>query len=70
MYMLARVADSCCRMLGESDEFRKFRRAIDKAHGDRHRAIRNVRRLYGVKAVEALLGAIRAARLALLRPHI
>jgi hypothetical protein len=57
------------RMLGESDEFRKLRRAIDKAHGDRDRAIRNVCRLYGVKAVEALPGAIRAATLALLGPH-
>ena len=54
------------RMLGESDEFRKLRHAIEKAHGDRDRAIRNVCRLYGVKAVEALPGAIRAATLALL----
>jgi hypothetical protein len=54
------------RMLGESDEFRKLHRAIEKADGDRERAIRNVCRLYGVKVVEALPGAIRAATLALL----
>jgi hypothetical protein len=58
------------RMLGESDEFRKLRHAIEKAHGDRDRAIRNVCRLYGVKAVEALPGAIRAATLALLGLHV
>jgi hypothetical protein len=58
------------RMLGEPDEFRKLRHAIEKAHGDRDRAIRNVCRLYGVKAVEALPGAIRAATLALLGPHV
>ena len=40
------------RMIGESEEFRKVRRAIEKAHGDRDRAIRNVCRLYGVKATE------------------
>jgi hypothetical protein len=33
-------------MLGESDEFRKLRHAIEKAHGDRDQAIRNVCRLY------------------------
>jgi hypothetical protein len=38
------------RVLGESDEFRKLHRAIEKAHGDRDQAIRNVCRLYGVKA--------------------
>jgi hypothetical protein len=54
------------RILGESDEFRKLRHAIDKAHGDRDQAIRNVCRLYGVKTVEALPSAIRAATLALL----
>ena len=53
-------------MLGESDEFRKLRRAIEKAHGDRDQAIRNVCRLYGVKTIDALLGAVRAATLALL----
>jgi hypothetical protein len=58
------------RMLGESDEFRKQRHAIEKAHGDRDQAIRNVCRLYGVKAVEALPGAIRAAALALLGPQV
>jgi hypothetical protein len=57
------------RVLGESDEFRKLRRAIEKAHGGRDRAIRNVCRLYGVKTLDALPGAIRAATLALLGPH-
>ena len=55
------------RMLGESVEFRKLRHAIEKAEGDRDRAIRNVCRLYGVKTVDALPGAIRAATLALLQ---
>jgi hypothetical protein len=54
------------RMLGESDGFRKLRHAVEKAHGDRDRAIRNVCRLYGVKTVEALPSAIRAATWALL----
>ena len=58
------------RVLGESDEFRKLHRAIEKAHGDRDRAIRNVCRLFGVKAIDALPGAIRAATLALLGPHV
>lgn len=57
-------------VLGESDEFRKLHRAIDKAHGDRDQAIRNVCRLYGVKTVEALPGAVRATTLALLGPHV
>jgi hypothetical protein len=57
------------RVLDESDEFRKLRRAIEKAHGDRDRAIRNVCRLYGVKTLDALPGAIRAATLALLAPQ-
>jgi hypothetical protein len=56
-------------MLGESSEFRRLRRAIEKAQGDRDRAIRNVCRLYGVKTVEALPSAIRAATLALLGPN-
>jgi hypothetical protein len=54
------------RMIGESEEFRKLRRAIEKAHGDRDRAIRNVCRLYGVKAIDALPSAVRASTLALL----
>ena len=54
------------RVLGESDEFRRLRRATDKAHGDRDQAIRNLCRLYGVKAIDALPSAIRAATLALL----
>jgi hypothetical protein len=58
------------RVLGESDEFRKLRHAVEKAHGDRDQAIRNVCRLYGVKAIDALPGAIRAATLALLGPSV
>jgi hypothetical protein len=54
------------RVLGESDEFRHLRRAIEKAAGERERAIRNVCRLYGVKTLDALPGAIRVATLALL----
>jgi hypothetical protein len=54
------------RVLGESDEFRRLRRAIDKAHGDRDQAIRNLCRLYGVKTIDAQPGAVRAATLALL----
>jgi hypothetical protein len=57
------------RMLSESDEFRKLHRAIDKAKGDRDQAIRNVCRLYGVKAIDALPGAIQATTLALLGPQ-
>jgi hypothetical protein len=40
--------------------------AIDKAHGDSDQAIRNLCRLYGVKTIDALPGAVRAATLALL----
>jgi hypothetical protein len=54
------------RMLGDSPEFRRLRRAVGKAGGDRDLAIRNVCRLYGVKAPDALPGAIRATALALL----
>jgi hypothetical protein len=54
------------RMLGESHEFRRLRHAIEKAHGDRERAVRNVCRLYGVSRLEALPGAIRGTVAALL----
>jgi hypothetical protein len=54
------------RMLGESDEFRRLHHAIEKAHGDRERAITFVCRLYHVRTLDALPGAIRAATLALL----
>jgi len=54
------------RLLSESDEFKRLRRAIDKADGDRERALRNVCRLYGVNRLEALHDAIRGAALALL----
>jgi hypothetical protein len=57
-------------MLGESSEFRRLRHAVEKAAGDRERAIRNVCRLYGVKTLDALPGAIRAATLALLGPNV
>jgi hypothetical protein len=52
------------------NEFRKLQRVIEKAHGDRDQAIRNVCRLHGVKALDALPGAIRAATLALLGPQV
>jgi hypothetical protein len=46
-------------MLGESEEYRRLRHAIEKAAGDRERAIKNICRLYGVKTLDALPGAIR-----------
>ena len=58
------------RIIGESDGFRKLQHAVEKAHGDRDQAIRNVCRLYGVKTLDALPGAIRAATLALVGPHV
>jgi hypothetical protein len=54
------------RVLGESDEFRRLRHAVEKAAGDRERAIRNVCRLYTVNRFDALPGTIRTAMLALL----
>jgi hypothetical protein len=57
------------RVLGESSEFRRLRHAIEKARGDRERALRNVCRLYGVKALDALPPGIRATALALLDSH-
>jgi hypothetical protein len=57
-------------VLGESDEFNRLRRAVEKAAGDRERAIRNVCRLYGVKALDALPPGIRATALALLDSHV
>ena len=57
-------------MLGESAQFRRLRHAIEKAAGDRERAVRNVCRLHGVKTLDALPGAIRAATLALLGPQV
>jgi hypothetical protein len=53
-------------IIGESQEFRRLRHAIEKAHGDRERAVRNVCRLYGVKVLDALPPGIRATALALL----
>jgi hypothetical protein len=54
------------RMLGESDEFKRLRHAIEKAAGDRDRAIKNVCRLYCVGNLDMLPSAIRAATEALL----
>ena len=54
------------RMHGESGEFTRLRHAIEKAHGDRESAITFVCRLYHVRSLDALPGAIRAATLALL----
>jgi hypothetical protein len=53
-------------MLGESSEFRRLRHAVEKAAGDRERAIRNICRLYGVNRLDALLPGVRATALALL----
>jgi hypothetical protein len=58
------------RMLGESAEFRHLRHAIEKAAGDRERAVRNVCRLYSVKALDALPPGIRATALTLLNLHV
>jgi hypothetical protein len=54
------------RLLGDSDEFKRLRHAIDKADGDRERALRNVCRLYGVNRLDALPGAIRSVVLTML----
>jgi len=53
-------------MLAESGEFTRLRRAIERAYGDRGSAIRFVCRLYHVRSLDALPGAILAATLALL----
>jgi hypothetical protein len=58
------------RMLGESDEFRRLRHAVEKAAGDRERAIKNVCRLYGTNRLDALPPGIRATALALLDRHV
>jgi hypothetical protein len=58
------------RMLGESDEFRRLRHAVEKAAGNRERAIRNVCRPYGVNGLDALPRGIRATALALLDPPV
>ncbi len=52
-------------VLGDSPEFRRLRRAVEKAAGNRERAVRNICRLYGVKDLDALPSAIRAAARAL-----
>ena len=54
------------RLLGESDEFKRLRRAIDKADGDRERALRNVCGSYGVNRLDALHEAMRGAVIAML----
>jgi hypothetical protein len=48
------------RVLGESSEFRRLRHAVEKAAGDRERALRNVCRLYGVRALDALPQHVRS----------
>jgi hypothetical protein len=48
------------RILGDSDEFRKLHRAIEKAQGDRNRGIRNVCRLCGLNRLHALPPGLRA----------
>jgi hypothetical protein len=53
------------RVLGESNEFRRLRDAIDKAHSDRDCA--TLCRVYGVRTLDALLSAIWAAALAAAR---
>jgi hypothetical protein len=58
------------RLLGESDEFRRLRRAVEKARGDRDSAIAFVCRLYHVRSLDALPGAVRAATLALLHTPV
>lgn len=57
-------------VLGESAEFRRLRHAVEKATGDRERAIKNVCRLYGVNRLDALPPGIRATALALLDSHV
>jgi hypothetical protein len=54
------------QVLGESDEFRRLRRPVEKAAEDHGRAIRNVCLLFGVNPFEALPSTIRTAMLALL----
>jgi hypothetical protein len=54
------------RLLGESNEFKRLRRAVEKAHGDRDRAMAFVCRLCHMSSFEALPAAVRAATLALL----
>ena len=54
------------RLLSESDDFKRLRRAVEKAHGDREKAIAFVCRLYNVRTLDALSGAVRGAVVALL----
>jgi hypothetical protein len=56
------------RLLGESDEFKRLRRAVEKAHGDRERAIAFICRLYNVRALDALPGASQERRGRVARP--
>jgi len=44
------------RLLSESDDFKRLRRAVEKAHGDREKAIAFVCRLYNVRTLDALPG--------------
>jgi hypothetical protein len=54
------------RLLSESDDFKRLRRAVEKAHGDREKAIAFVCRLYNVRTLDALPGAVRGVVVALL----
>lgn len=54
------------RLLVESDEFKRLRRVVEKGRGDRDRAIVFVCRLYNVRTLDALPGAIQSAALALI----
>ena len=61
----------CCCLISnacnsESDDFKRLRRAVEKAHGDREKAIAFVCRLYNVRTLDALPGAVRGAVVALL----
>ncbi len=54
------------RIIGPSDEFRRLRRAVEKAHGDPEAARRNVCRAYHLGRFEDVPHAARAAALALI----
>jgi hypothetical protein len=53
-----------------TDTARHLRHAVEKAAGDRERAIRNVCRSYGVNRLDALPPGIRTTALAPLSLHV
>jgi hypothetical protein len=53
------------RVIGDSAEFKRIRRAVDKAHGEREQALKNICRLYGVKSADRLPASVRAAAIAM-----